>query len=184
MPYVATTRTPASAARARSAGSTGPPPTQHGVEACAARPTSVGVVEHPVQLGRHQRDVAPRAGHRRGRVRERAVLDDRLGARRRSERNSTCSPATYDGGRFSSHWPGPPSRACVAAAEARIAARDSTHPLRARPSSRGRDDQRRRVVGGVPLPQQRRGSRAAVPAHGSAQAAHEASRYACENPRP
>ncbi len=44
----------------------------------------------------------------------------------RTERKSTCSPATYDGGSVSSHWPGPPSRVCVASAEARIAARESS----------------------------------------------------------
>src|SRR4051794_6111405 len=44
----------------------------------------------------------------------------------RTERNSTWTPATYAGGRLSTHWPGPPSRACVASTDARIASRGST----------------------------------------------------------
>ena len=43
-----------------------------------------------------------------------------------SERKSTWTPATYVAGRFSSHWPGPPSRRAVAVAEARIARRERT----------------------------------------------------------
>ena len=52
-----------------------------------------------------RRSAAP--GHRRDRVGERAVLDDRLGARDAPSGRAPARPATYDGGRFSSHWPGP-----------------------------------------------------------------------------
>ena len=71
MPYVATTRTPASVARARSAASTGPPADEHGVER-RQRVALRGRVEPAVQLGRHHRQEA--AGRRD--VGERAVAQD------------------------------------------------------------------------------------------------------------
>ena len=46
-----------------------------------------------------------------------------------SDRTITCTPAMWWAGRVSSHCPGPPSRACVAVADAVSAAADSSTPL-------------------------------------------------------
>ena len=99
-----------------------------------------------MQLGRHQRDVASAAGHRLAASATRSVEHDRLGPGHARSGRAPARPATYVGGRFSTHCPGPPSRSWVARAEARIAARESTtrfgRPGRAggldRPAARGR----------------------------------------------
>ena len=64
---------------------------------------------------------------------------------------STCSPATYDGGSVSSHWPGAAEPGVRRVApRRRTAARESTTRFGGPGRPGGLDDQRRRVVGGVP----------------------------------
>ena len=126
MPYVATTCTPAAAARARSAGSAGR--RRAGRRRSAQRRRPRAVVEQPVQLGRHQREErravrsAPRSRRRTRGARRAAPA--RCPAT--SERQITCTPATYDAGRASSHWPGPPSRRCGRRARRRAPRRGSS----------------------------------------------------------
>ena len=174
MPYVATTRTPASSARPRRAGSRRAPPTST-VSKPRSRSTSAASSSIRASWVGTSGQVPPLAGQRVGRAPRPASVPAR------TERNSTWSPATYAGGRFSSHWPGPPSRACVASAEARIAARESSTRFGAPGRPGGLDGQRRRVVGGVPVAQQRE-DLAGGAVHGSQagrRAAHEGPRYAC-----
>ena len=127
MPYVATTGTPAAPARARSLGARAAPPTRTASwEASASAP--------PGWSSSRTSWVGTRLVYRRAPGVNRVVAATNAAGVNppatsmttgsvpaSSERSSTCRPATWCAGRGSSHWPGPPSRSCVAAALARSA---------------------------------------------------------------
>ena len=181
MPYVATTCTPASAARSRSAAGTAAPADQHRAEA-AQRLGRGGVVEQPVQLGRHQRDVAPLPRHPGGGVDQGAVLHHR---RRAGEDRAEQHLQAGDVGGRQVEQPlavaAEPGRRRGRRGPQRPAREQHALGLAGRP--RRRHDQRLRLVGpGLPVRQQAEHLVGAA-GHG-AEAAHGRQRYACENPSP
>ena len=92
----------------------------------------LGVVEHPVQLGRHQGDERRRgAPARRWPSANDACSSSSTGSwPATSERQTTCSPATYDAGSASSHGPAAPEPAFAwRAPRPARRARDSTTRL-------------------------------------------------------
>src|SRR4051794_29831359 len=120
-PYVATTRTPASSARARRDGSTGPPPTRT-VWSCASAARATGSASHRYSwVGTTDRK-AP------GVTTSASARSPRTAGRRpaTSDRTTTLKPATYDDGSASTHGPEAPSRAADAAADASTASRPRT----------------------------------------------------------
>ena len=124
-PYVATTRTPADSARRRRSGSIGPPPSRivskrrsRAASDPSRRWSWVGTSDVYSRV--------PAGGDHRESIASRPSTGSNPAS---SDRTTTCSPATYDGGSASTHNPGPPSRSVAAAAEASTADRDSTTRL-------------------------------------------------------
>ena len=121
MPYVATSRMPASLARSLSDASTGPPPTRTAASLVSATASSAESSHRCSWVGTSDRKPS--------------AITTSLGARSpsstgrwpaTSERTTTFRPATYDDGSASTHGPDPPSRAADAFAEASTASREST----------------------------------------------------------
>ncbi len=134
MPYVVTTRTPASPARSTARHRL---PHRPAGPRCTtpARPTLGGRPASGAAVSARRPSSDDPHGERGGRAsparRTRPASTGVVPAS--THRVSTWRPATYCTGRATSHWPGPPSRSSVADADARIAPAREQHVLAARP---------------------------------------------------
>src|SRR4029077_3386149 len=117
-PYVATRCTPASVARRRRAGSTGPPPTRTVWRAASAARSAGASSQRWSCVGTTDRN--PPGGATSARLPPPSI---RGRSPATSDRTTTLKPATYDDGSASTHGPAPPTRAAEAAADASTASR-------------------------------------------------------------
>ena len=148
MPYVVTHRDAGRAGAAQQVRRGRGAAQQHGVEGAQGVGRS-GVVEEPHQLGGDERGVPRTAGGHRVDRRDEGRCPERTGCQHGRRRcrpapsgRAPAGPATWSVGSASSQCPGPASRSCVAAADARSAVGGEQHAAGFARGARGPHDDR------------------------------------------